>query len=249
MSTEKTDALIIRQVDYSETSKIVTFFTSEFGKVSAIAKGAKRLKGPFESAIDLLAVCKIVFIHKSSDSLDILTEAQMSKRFQPEGRNLVRLYGGYYIAELLDRLTEDFDPHPELYLESLKTLTRLEKDEKPQLAIIRFELTILREIGQLPILNQCVSCEEAVQQGKSYGFWISQGGLICPSCQVDKYQKDGIQAGTIAVLRNLAYEPDQVISRLDISISQQKQIRKIITSIISYTLGQRPKLLRYIELS
>lgn len=249
MTTEKTEALVIRQVDYSETSKIVTFFTSEFGKVSAIAKGAKRLKGPFESAIDLLAVCKIVFIHKSSDHLDILTEAQMKKRFQPEGRELVRLYGGYYIAELLDKLTEEYDPHSELYETAIETLRKLEKEEEPQLAIIRFELAILREIGQLPILNRCVSCEKEIQQGLSYGFWISQGGLICPSCQVDKYQQDGIQAGTIAVLRHLAYESEQVISRLDISASQLKQIRKIITSIISYTLGHRPKLIRYIELT
>ena len=173
----------------------------------------------------------------------------MKKRFQPEGRDMVRLYGGYYIAELLDKLTEDFDPHPELYQQTIETLNRLEKEKDPQLAIIRFELAILREIGQLPILNKCVSCEKDIQQGLSYGFWVSQGGLICPSCQVENYQQDGIKAGTIAVLRHLAYEPEKVISRLDISTSQIKQIRKIITSIISYTLGQRPKLLRYIELT
>jgi len=54
MSTEKTEAIIIRQVDFSETSRVVTFYTREFGKVPLLAKGAKRLKGPFESGLDLL---------------------------------------------------------------------------------------------------------------------------------------------------------------------------------------------------
>src|ERR1043165_4338396 len=66
MSTQKAEALVIRQTDFSETSKVVTFFTREHGKISVIAKGARRLKGPFEAAIDLLTVCRIVFIRKSS---------------------------------------------------------------------------------------------------------------------------------------------------------------------------------------
>ncbi len=45
MSLEKTDALVIRQVDFSESSRVVTFFSREFGRFSAMAKGAKRLKG------------------------------------------------------------------------------------------------------------------------------------------------------------------------------------------------------------
>ena len=55
MNDQKTDALVIRLADFSNTSRVVTFFTRDFGKVSAIAKGGKRLKGPFESALDLLA--------------------------------------------------------------------------------------------------------------------------------------------------------------------------------------------------
>ena len=54
MSTEKTEGVVIRQTDFSETSRIVTFYTRDWGRISVIAKGAKRLKGPFEAALDLL---------------------------------------------------------------------------------------------------------------------------------------------------------------------------------------------------
>ena len=69
MSLEKADALVIRQVDFSESSRVVTFFSREFGKFAALAKGAKRLKGPFDAALDLLSACRVVFIRKSSGTL------------------------------------------------------------------------------------------------------------------------------------------------------------------------------------
>ena len=87
MSSEKTLAIVIRVVEFSETSCVVTLFTRDFGKIGALAKGARRLKSPFESALDLLAVCRIVFLHKSSDALDLLTEAKLERRFRLANRN------------------------------------------------------------------------------------------------------------------------------------------------------------------
>ncbi len=119
MSLEKADALVIRQVDFSESSRVVTFFSREFGKFAALAKGAKRLKGPFDAALDLLSACRVVFIRKSSGTLNLLTESRLIRRFQPQNSGsksgLSSLYGGYYVAELLSGLTEDFDPAPEVY--------------------------------------------------------------------------------------------------------------------------------------
>ena len=93
MSSEKATAIVLRVVEFSETSSIVTLFTREFGKVRGLAKGARRPKGPFESALDLLALCRIVFLRKSSDALDLLTEAKLERRFRPPGGDLSNLYG------------------------------------------------------------------------------------------------------------------------------------------------------------
>jgi DNA repair protein RecO (recombination protein O) len=115
MASEKANAIVIRAVDFSETSLVVTLFTREFGKIGALAKGGRRLKSPFESALDLLALCRIVFLHKTHDALDLLTEAKLLRRFRPPGKNLLNLYAGYYVAELLGDLTEANDPHPGLF--------------------------------------------------------------------------------------------------------------------------------------
>ena len=78
----RTLALVIRSVDVFETSRVLTLFTRELGKVSALAKGARRLKSPFQSGLDLLSVCDIVVLHKASDALDLLTEAVLAERFE-----------------------------------------------------------------------------------------------------------------------------------------------------------------------
>src|SRR4029453_8299073 len=111
MATEKTRAIVLKVVEFSESSCVVTLFTEDFGKVGALAKGARRPKGPFDGAIDLLALPRIFLIRKSSDALDLLTEAKLERRFRSSQRCLSRLYAGYYVAELLSELTEPGDPH------------------------------------------------------------------------------------------------------------------------------------------
>src|SRR6516165_10847558 len=101
MSSEKALALVLRTTDWSETSRIATLWTREFGKVRTLAKGGRRLKSNFETALDLLTVCSIVLLRKSSGGLDLLTEAQVVKRYPRLRTDLPALYAAYYIAELL----------------------------------------------------------------------------------------------------------------------------------------------------
>jgi DNA repair protein RecO (recombination protein O) len=125
MAAEKALALVVRGTDWSETSRITTLFTREFGKVRALAKGGRRLKSNFDVAFDLLTVCQVMFLRKSSGGLDLLTEARMEEQFPALRQNLPALYAGYYIAELLADGTQDYDPHPPLFDAAVETLRTL----------------------------------------------------------------------------------------------------------------------------
>ena len=124
MPAEKAVGLVVRTHDWSETSRIATIWTREFGKVRVLAKGGRRLKSNFEVALDLLTVCSIVLLRKSSGGLDLLTEARVEERFGGLRTNLRALYGGYYVAELLGDGTQEYDPHPALFELSLDTLAK-----------------------------------------------------------------------------------------------------------------------------
>ena len=248
MSSVKSDAVVIRLADFSETSRVVTFFTAEFGKMSALAKGAKRLKSAFEGGIDLLSTCRIVFIQRPSTSLNLLTEAKLVAKFTPSPSRLDSLYGGYYVAELLSLLTEDGDPHPQLYNDSLLALDSFRDDSDPGPALARFELRLLQTTGHLPAFDACVVCGVSTMESRGpWALWLAQGGVICKGCQKSEYKSHPLQTGTLRVLEKLAADDGSLGSRINISKQQCDEIRTLTTSSITYLLGKRPRLMRYVE--
>src|SRR5262245_13389646 len=143
MASEKSRAIVLKVVEFSETSCVLTLFTEDFGKIGALAKGARRPKSPFEGALDVLALVRIVFLRKSSDTLDLLTEARLERRFRSAQRDLARLYAGYYVAELLAELTDTGDPNRDLFVAADQTLIALDQGLPLSEAVLRFELTAL----------------------------------------------------------------------------------------------------------
>lgn len=247
MPLEKTDALVIRLADWSESSRVVTLFTRDFGRISALARGVKRFRSSFEAALDLLSESRIVFLRKSSSSLDILTESQLISRFQPSSRSLTSLYGGYYVAELLAGLCEEYDPHPRLYQIAIDTLRRLESDADARPAILRFELVILRESGHLPEFEACLVCGAPVADDRRFAYWVSQGGLICTTCQRPDYNQVLLDAGALAVLKQLSADDPVLSHNLAHSAEQLAQLRHLTTAAVTHVLERRPSTLRYLN--
>jgi DNA repair protein RecO (recombination protein O) len=216
MSTEKAQALVLHNVAWSETSSVVKLFTREFGKFSAVAKGARRPKSPFETALDLLSRCSVVFIRKSGDALSILTEARLQRCFRPVGGQMPALYAGFYVIELLDLLTHDFDPHPELFdladgllaewgsgggdLASVRRDIAFQPSpaesgaaagaERPSVAagVLHYELSALRILGFTPTLAACVECGKALAPSGRVPFGMLAGGVLCPTCRQGEHQ-------------------------------------------------------------
>lgn len=186
MSLETSFAIVLRATEFSETSCIVTLFTENFGKISALAKGARRKKSPFEGGLDLLSVFRIAFIKKSGESLDLLTEAKLEKCFRVRKTGLSALYCGYYIAELLTKFTHDGDPFPGLYRSAQRTLASLHEHPDLSTAMLRWELEVLQEVGHAPFLEGCVECGEVLPEARWFHFAIGFGGLVCPKCRVGK---------------------------------------------------------------
>lgn len=249
MSLEKSDAIVIRAVDFSETSSIVTFFTRDFGKVSTLAKGARRKKGPFESALDLLALCRIVFIHKSSDSLDLLTEAKLVNRLRASEVDLSRLYSGYYIAELLMNLTDEMDPHPELFEIAQQSLRLIEDSSTAfEPVILRYELAILRETGHLPSMNQCVGCGSQIGEFPRVSMGLQAGGILCSTCRAGHRRLVSIRSEIRHAIREYS-DPKSDRWRNDKDYcGLEKEIRPVMNQYLAELLGKKPRLHGYLKI-
>lgn len=239
--------MVLRVVEFSETSSVVTLFTREFGKVRGLAKGARRLKGPFESALDLLATCRIVFLRKSSDALDLITEARLERRFRPFGRDLACLYAGYYVAELLNELTDDSDPHPELFDVAGETLAAL---ASPGCAVgpitLRFELSALRLLGHLPLLEACVECGSKLPPSARVSFGLTVGGVLCARCRPGKRQVVSLATEALAVMKVLAAKANDGLGGMALDRRTAGELRGLLNRYFCILLGRQPRMQQYL---
>jgi DNA repair protein RecO (recombination protein O) len=247
MSSEKASALVLRVTDFSETSLVVSLFTREFGKIGALAKGARRLKNPFESALDVLTLCRIVFLHKSSEALDLVTEAKLVRRFRPAKGNLAGLYAGYYVAELLGDMTDDNDPHPELFDLADETLAALAAGDVVHRRLARFELGALRFLGHSPALEQCAECGTAVELTGRVAFGGIHGGVLCRECRQGKSQVVSVSAGVLRTMAQLADMETQTWRRMEINARMLGELRGVLNHYMSHLLGRKPRMYDYLR--
>ena len=248
MSLEKANALVLRVVEWSETSAVVTLFTREFGKVRAIAKGARRPKGPFESALDLLSRCRIVFLRKSSEALDLLTEAKLERWFRPRPRDLGSLYAGYYVAELLAELTDDYDPHPELFDTAVDVLASLGTTGPLASRVLRFELMALDLLGHLPSLKTCVECGNSVEIAGRVPFGQLAGGVLCKQCRPGKTNVVSVSAAVIETLARFADRENRTWRDDPIEPRVAGELRGVLNHYLAHLLGHKPRMHDYLKI-
>ena len=240
MASEQSTAIVLRLTEFSETSLIVTLLTRDLGRISAIAKGARRPKGPFEGALDLLAVCRVVVLQKSSDALDLLTEAKLHRRFRGAERSLERLYAGYYVAEMLRLLTDDNDPHPDVYDLTIQTLQQVDGTGPVASSLLYFDAQVLRMLGHAPGTDRCTECGQEVAATPRIGFSLTGGGVVCQACRPKQRQLISVRRSVIEQIRRL--QDEQSVLPISVPVDLYGELRAVFNRYIQTVVGRVPRM-------
>jgi len=194
-----TDAVILRTVNYGETSIIVTLFTKNSGKITLIAKGARKPKSLFAAQLEPMNVLNINYFHKDGRNIQLLKESSFVEDSMRIRENFESLIYGLVIVEILDKLLHENDTDPIIFRLCIKTLSTL-KDTNIHYEIIFsfFLLQLSIRLGFMPELKQCCNCSKVLVTAK---FDEHHGELMCENCAYD----GGINfsAGTIKLLQAL----------------------------------------------
>ncbi|MEN6333567.1 MAG: DNA repair protein RecO [Phycisphaerales bacterium] len=239
-------AICIRTVDYSETSQILTLFGRLSGKIRAIAKGSKRAKSAFEGPIEVLAFGRIMYSPAYEGKLTTLTEFQQEPVRGEVRRNLFTLNSVLFAAELVDLLTDEYDPHPDLFDQFIEFIRDIEEGRLQTarrdvlIRLVLFQLVLLYEAGLRPILNACANCKRpsGPDWGEAY-FSHAANGLICRDCEMsfpDKVLLSAKAAKYLTDVKQIATADDKTLD----------EIERVLVRHLTGILGHRLKMAEYV---
>jgi DNA repair protein RecO (recombination protein O) len=239
---KKDEAICIRTIDYSETSQILTLFCKETGKVGAIAKGARRAKSPFGGPIEVFSHGHIVFSEGAEGKLSTLTEFERRGDFAMLRRDLLSLNAAFFGAEMVNSLTTDKDPHPDVFDDFLSFLGNLEQatgNAGSLRLLIIFQLSILGRLGTGLVLGSCANCSKGYETGWASVFFSSTAhGILCPDCEgsfPDRLQLGRQAVGCLSELQSIANASEKVLYELE----------KVLILHLTYVLHHPPRMAKY----
>ncbi|MGN6813958.1 MAG: DNA repair protein RecO [Thermomicrobiales bacterium] len=225
----RTEGIVLRRTDLGEADRILTIYTPQFGKLRAIAKGVRRPASKLRGHLELFTRAKLQLAR--GRNLDVITSAETTEAYhglrEEDIATLERVGVAYYLAELLDRFTEDNLENRAVWDLLVAALRALSAGLDPALIARYYELRLLGYLGYQPQLETCLSCDEPLQPVENY-YSIESGGVLCPNCRAHDPAARPISVNALKLLRLLAREEMLAAARLRISPALMAEVEDIL---------------------
>ena len=177
--TYQTQAIVLGHFEYGEADRILKLFTLEKGKLSAIAKGVRKITSHKAGHLEPFTQVHL-FLAKGRD-LDIITQAEAIEPRSGLRADLQRMTLASYLVEVLDRFTYEEGANPGLYRLLSQSLNRLESLENTATVVRYYEIRLLDLLGYRPQLFNCIDCGTEIRAQDQF-FSPLGGGVACPAC-------------------------------------------------------------------
>jgi DNA repair protein RecO (recombination protein O) len=179
---ERTEAIILKSQNWSETSRIVTAFTKQFGRMKFMAKGARKPKSKFGASFQPGGISQLVFYRSRHSELHTVSESDVV--WDPSPLAERGMIGPASVAlELGYKITALESPSLAFYknlASFLNSLSKRDENDTNQ-SLLSFFLSALNNLGYAPKLDACVNCSRELKNGANI-FSITEGGFLCPRC-------------------------------------------------------------------
>lgn len=242
--TFRSEAIVLRRTDFGEADRLLTLFSRNFGKIKAIAKGARKPQSRKTGHVELFM--RSNFLFASGRDLAILTQAEMVEPYATLREDLVRTTYAAYIVELLDRFTVEEDKHSGIYQLVADALGWLTIHEDVLLVARFYELHLLGLTGFRPQLFRCVACGEPIEEQNQF-FSAELGGVLCPNCHEKDRKAVGITAVSLKVLRYLQTRSWDTVHALRLKRAVHTELENVMHFYITYVLERNLKSVEFLH--
>jgi DNA repair protein RecO (recombination protein O) len=183
--TLKTEAVVLRSIRYGEADRILHLYTPDHGRVSAIAKGARRARSRFGARLEPFFHIRAVLHEGRSDLLTVTAVDTVSSHGALRD-HAATLDAAARACDAVSRLFETADPNPDVFRLLVNQLALMHADAAQARTEtgLAFRLKLLLAAGIVPQLAACAVCGETDHLG---GFSGAAGGVVCSSCEAGAF--------------------------------------------------------------
>lgn len=184
MSVVTTPAILLRSHPYSETSRILRFYTRDAGVVAALARGIRKSGGKMGGPERTFGEGRLTFYHKDTRDLQTYQDFFLENPRRGLSTHPVVFAGASVLGEVVLQHAGS-DSNPGLFLALSQGLDRLEASPPESiLPRILSELwALVVELGYAPAVEACVICGQELEKEELGRFDFAAGGIRCPRCQ------------------------------------------------------------------
>jgi DNA repair protein RecO (recombination protein O) len=211
MTSFTATGIVLNRIALGDNDRILTLYTSEYGKLPVVAKGARKAGSRLSGATELFTSAR--FLLAKGRSLAIVSQCEITESFQTLRHDLDLLARATYLCELLDHSTiaHDNTASASLYALVMGALSLLQRSAPYKDAVVHaFELHLMAEMGYAPVLEECARCG-APATVSSTTFSNLQGGILCREHRHSTRDAELITGDAIELLLALRdAEPDEL---------------------------------------
>ncbi len=230
---KKSDAIILHSIRWRESSKIVTIYSRDWGKIGVIAHGALKPKSPFAGNIETLNHIQCILAHKQDRNLQILTGIDVTDSFNALRLDLDKLPYALAISELLYLILEEQEGNPVFFDFTLTIIQSIAKSDRPDIVFWYFLLKFSSFLGFRPQLQKCHACDTE-NSNTPIRFDLYQGTVYCSDCSANSPGGMDLTHFDWNFLRHLQKHPHQKIHKFPL----------ISDTILNFT----PMLMQYLNI-
>ncbi len=241
----QTEAIVLKTMDFRETSRIATFFTKEYGKVKGILKGIRKDPKKFGSHLDKFSINDIVYYQYRNSDLHLISQCDLRNYFFPIRQDLQKSLAASYILELVDLIMPVEESNLQIYELMLDFLNSLEKKISINKLVHIFQIKTLLLSGFRPHIDSCLKCERIVTGRAKFSSQL--GGLICFQCPIETQSTNIISHGTVATILHVEKNSWDKSLRLGLTANVQKELKYLLNNFLVFHLGRKIKSEKYLN--
>jgi DNA repair protein RecO (recombination protein O) len=233
MAVKRSKAIVIGHYPLGETDRIVIFLTRDYGKIRAVAKGARKIKSRLCGRLEILIYGDLLYYERTGKDLHNVNSFDTVEPFQILREDFLKMAYCSYIAELIQRAVSEEETDPETFDLMLNVMTAMVESNDPEIIVRAFEIRLLERMGLSPKLSSCIVCSGEISDPNPK-FSIQSGGVLCKKCSDSGYHGIIISRDSLEMMIKMQETDIDLIPRLKASNSSKQEIGKLLSSFIAF---------------